>query len=366
MNATEKVLVVDDEPAVRGLLGRLLSQAGYESRLAAGAKPALAWLSKERFALALLDIMLPGMDGRQLLLHIRRRHPQVSVMMVTAVVDIDVAVAALREGACDYVCKPFQGDELLMRVDRALERRRVVMGTWLHGEALRGALQDQLRRLERVALGAVQSLVFAVEAKDPFARGHSQRVADLALVTATHMGIPNEDAAQVHVAGLLHDVGKIAIKEVVLNKPGPLTREERQHVQTHSAEGARILRPLLPEAQIVAFVRHHHERWDGEGYPEGLAQLRIPVGARILAVADAYDAMTSMRPYRAPLTKSQAMRELRNCVGSQFDPDAVRAFQRALSVSTPGTGDVTLPPYWPWQTGALNLVGNIPSSHPQV
>jgi putative nucleotidyltransferase with HDIG domain len=353
MNAHEKVLIVDDEPGMRAYLGRLLERAGYEWRAAASAKSALSLLAKEQFALGLVDIMMPGMDGRALLSHMRRRYAQVSVIMVTGIVDVEIAVSALRDGACDYICKPFQAEEILLRVERALERRRIVLSSWLQGEALRGAVQDQMRKLQRVSLGAVESLVFAVEAKDVFTRGHSQRVADLALAAAVQLGVLEEDAAQVHVAGLLHDVGKIAVREAVLNKPGALDPEERTHVQTHSAEGARILQPLLPDSPIVAFVKHHHERWNGKGYPDGLMDLKIPLGARLLAVADAYDAMTSLRPYRNPQSRAQARRELRACSGSQFDPEAVSAFLQALRRKVRVATEVVLPPPWPWLSGRV-------------
>jgi putative nucleotidyltransferase with HDIG domain len=349
MNQAEKILVVEDEARARSSLCRILGQAGYECKRAANARSALRALEKETFHLVLTDIMLPGMDGRALLSHVKHRYPQTAVVIVTALVDVDTAVATLKDGAYDYLCKPFEPQELLMRVERALERRRLALSTWATEQALQGSIHEQLRQLQRVSSGGVQALVFALEASDPFTRGHSQRVADLALATAVQMGLSGEQAAHIHVAGLLHDVGKVAIKDAVLNKPGALTPEERAHVQTHAVEGARILRPLMPESDVVMFVRHHHESYDGRGYPDGLLGLKIPLGARILTVADAYDAMTSLRPYRPAFKKASAAQELKRCAGEQFDPQAVSAFHRALRSKAPSVPQAALPATWPWK-----------------
>lgn len=349
MNHAERILVVENEARLRRHLCALLRDAGYECRSAANARLALKALEKEIFHLVLTDIVLPGMDGRALLAHVRHRFPQTAVVIVTGVVDVNVAVSTLRDGAYDYVCKPVEAQELLMRVERVLERRRLTLSTLAQQQTLRDAIQDNIRRLQRVSAGGVQALVFALEASDPFTRGHSQRVADLALATALHMGLAGEQAAHIHVAGLLHDVGKVAIRDSVLLKPGPLTPEERAHVQTHPVEGARILRPLMPDSDVVSFVKHHHESYDGRGYPDGLPGLQIPLGARILAVADAYDAMTSQRPYRPPFKKAKANRELARCAGSQFDPEALSAFRRALRSKAPPPSHSILPATWPWK-----------------
>jgi response regulator RpfG family c-di-GMP phosphodiesterase len=247
--------------------------------------------------------------------------------MITAVADVEVAVSCLAIGAMDYLTKPFHLEEVRARVAQAIEKRRLILENRDYQERLEDKVALQARRLEELFLASVQSLAEALEVKDPYTRGHSIRVSHYSSVIARGLALDSEMVRQIELGGHVHDIGKIGVREAVLNKPGQLTSEEYAHIMTHPMLGWRILAPLLGDTPIALnIVRSHHERWDGRGIPDGLAGEKIPLEARIAAAADALDAMTSGRPYRGnQLSFAEAVEEIQRNANTQFDPRVVEA-----------------------------------------
>ncbi len=333
-----KVVVVDDEPRLRQVLVRLMSRDGFECIDVADGHAALAAMEQHAAPLLLSDLRMPGMDGVELLRHVRERWPDTAVVMITAVADVEVAVSCLALGAMDYLTKPFHLEEVRARVRQALEKRRLVVDNRTYQRQLEVRVAEQARRLETLFLASMQSLADALEVKDPYTRGHSVRVSRYAAAIGRELGVDEAMLAQLELGGHLHDIGKIGVREAVLNKPGPLTDDEYAHIMTHPEIGWRLLTPLLTEAPMaLRVVRSHHERFDGSGVPDRLVGESIPLEARIAAVADSFDAMTSQRPYRSGLTMEAARAELLRCAGTQYDPLIVDAFERAVQ-----SGGITL------------------------
>ena len=321
------VLVVDDEPMVREALSRALEEAGYRCTAAANGKEALSQLQKDRYPVMLLDLRMPGMDGIKVLEAVRLRYPDTAVVVVTGVAEVEPAVAAMKAGAADYINKPVLPEDVTIRVGRALERRRLLLENAAYRTQLEQRVEEQREHLKTLFLGAVSSLAAALDARDRYTAGHSTRVAALSAALGTHLHMQEEMRESLRLAGSLHDVGKIALSERVLNKPGRLTPEEYEQVKQHPVVAETILAPLVTRPEILLAVRHHHERWDGMGYPSRLKQEAIPLPARVLGVADAFDAMTSDRPYRPRFSESEALRIIRQETGSHWDPMVVTALE---------------------------------------
>lgn len=319
------VLIVDDEPVVRRILRQRLSAEGYLCEEAADANQATAKIN-DNLELVILDIKMPGRSGAELLPEIRLKHPDTAVIMATAVADMEMAIECMKQGAYDYFTKPFSLDEVSLSVGRALEKRRLELENRDYRKHLEDKVEIQARKIRTSFLNAVTALAYALEAKDRYTSGHSQRVAQVSLAIARELGLPQESLERIRIAGLIHDIGKIGVRESILNKPSRLTEEEFQQVKCHCELGERILNPIVEDGETLKVVRHHHEHYDGSGYPDGLAGEAIPLGARILAVADAYDAMTSERPYRAALSREVACAEIERGQGCQFDPRVASTF----------------------------------------
>ncbi|MDQ4080580.1 MAG: response regulator, partial [Gemmatimonadota bacterium] len=322
-----RCLVVDDEPRLRQALVRLMQLDGFTCFECGSGLEALEILSRENIILLLTDLRMPKMDGAMLLREVRERYPDVAVIMITAVTEVEVAVECLGRGAMDYIGKPFVLEEVRARVSQALEKRRLLIENRNYHHSLEQRVRTQARRLEELFIASIQSLADALELKDPYTRGHSVRVSNYCGLIAREMGIDNDSARQIELGGHLHDIGKIGVREDVLNKPGGLSSDEYSHIMTHPVLGWRILLPLLSDSPVALnVVRSHHERIDGRGVPDGLSGDAIPREARIACVADAFDAMMSGRPYRSSqLTMEEALAELRRHSGTQFDAHAVSA-----------------------------------------
>lgn len=343
-HATQYCLIVDDEPRLRQVLVHLMRNDGFTCLEAGNGAEALAQLEQQTVTLVMSDLRMPKMDGLELLRRVRGRWPDTAVVMITAVADVEVAVSCLAIGAMDYLTKPFHLEEVRARVAQALEKRRLVVENRGYQETLEEKVAVQARRLEELFLASVQSLAEALEVKDPYTRGHSIRVSHYSVMIARELGLDGELLRQIELGGHVHDIGKIGVREEVLNKPGKLTDAEYEHIMTHPVVGWRILAPLLGDTPVALnIVRSHHERFDGRGVPDRLMGEQIPFEARIAAVADSFDAMTSDRPYRPDgMSIEASIAELVRCSGSQFDPRIVTAMVDAVE-----SGRITLVPRVP-------------------
>jgi putative nucleotidyltransferase with HDIG domain len=332
--ATERILVVDDEEPIREIVTAMLQSSGYQCQQAASGKQALALLtSGDSFELVLSDLMMADMDGIGLLERTKEKYPDMPVVMVTAVHDISVALAAIRNGAYDYLLKPFEREQLLATVRRALENRRLKTENRTYQtnlESLVAARTEQLRSamsgLERSYDITLEALGDALDLKDAETEGHSKRVTAFTIAMARHRGLSDDQVRVIARGAFLHDIGKMAIPDGILRKPGPLTAEEVSIMREHCYHGYQMLRkiPFLAEASDIVYS--HQEKWDGSGYPRGLRGEEIPLGSRIFSVADTLDAITSDRPYRPKQSLQAAKEEIQRFSGRQFDPDVVATF----------------------------------------
>ncbi len=332
--AADRILVVDDEDSIREIVSSMLATAGYKCHQAASGNEALALLeSGEKFELMLSDLMMANLDGIGLLERTKERFPDMPVVMVTAVHDISVALAAIRNGAYDYLLKPFEREQLLATVRRALENRRLKLENRAYQtdlEALVEARTEQLRKavvdLERSYDITLEALGDALDKKDAETEGHSKRVTAFTIAIARAMGLSKDQIAVIARGAFLHDIGKMAVPDAILRKPGKLTPDEILIMQEHCYHGYEILKkiPFLNEAAEIVYA--HQERFDGTGYPRGLKGDQIPLGARMFSVADTLDAITSDRPYRPAQSLAAARAEIARWSGRQFDPEVVKVF----------------------------------------
>lgn len=318
------ILIVDDEAVIRKSLRRKLTMEGYDCEEAGNAEDAKKRLVEKDFALAILDIKMPGMPGSELLLEIKRSYPETSVIMATALADTSIVIQCMKEGAHDYIIKPFDLNQVVISIDRALRMRGLELEIKKHQQHLEQEVKDKTQESRTIFLGAIESLVYALEAKDPYTGGHSRRVTDIALNIGKELGLSKDALEDLRWGALLHDVGKIAVDSTIQNKPNSLTPDEYQHIMTHAFIGPQIVKPVATK-KVLQMIAHHHDRYDGNGINQHVAGKNIPLGARILAVADTFDAMTSDRPYRGPMSPTKVLSEIKHCAGTQFDPVVVGA-----------------------------------------
>lgn len=320
------ILVVDDELSVREILAEGLELLGYCATSAGDAPAALAAIHEHRPALVLSDIEMAGGSGLELLERIKSGDPDLDVIMVTGVVDVQTAVEAIRRGAADYVTKPFNLDEVQIVIERTLEKRRLIEQNRAYQEQLEQLVAQRTHELEVSHEATLQALVTALDYRDNETQGHSYRVVEYAVLVARRMGLDESTLGWIRRGAILHDVGKIGVPDAVLRKPGPLDAPEWVQMQRHPEMGYRMLEHIGFLGPALDIVLCHQERFDGSGYPRCMRSTEIPLGARIFAVVDTFDAMTSDRPYRAALSVEVAREEIRRCSGKQFDPQVVGAF----------------------------------------
>jgi putative nucleotidyltransferase with HDIG domain len=331
---SDRILVVDDEEAIREIVCSMLAAANYKCSQASSGLTALAVLdSSEEFELMLSDLMMADLDGIGLLEKTKERFPDMPVVMVTAVHDISVALAAIRNGAYDYLLKPFEREQLLATVRRALENRRLKLDNRAYQtnlESLVAARTDQLRKamgtLERSYDITLEALGDALDLKDAETEGHSKRVTAFTIAIARAMGLSADQIRVIARGAFLHDIGKMAIPDAILRKPGALTPEEVNIMREHCYRGYQMLKKIPFLAEAAEIVYSHQERYDGTGYPRGLKEDQIPLGARLFSVADTLDAITSDRPYRPAQSLTAAREEIERWSGRQFDPEVVKTF----------------------------------------
>ncbi len=327
-----QILIVDDESAIRGVLARILGLEGFQCHTADSVDSALSALEKiePEVEVVVSDIRMPDRDGTELLSELRKSFPDIAVIMLTGHGDVDLAVRCLHDGASDFLTKPVRGSHLATAVARARERRRLVLENLSYARGLENRVRSATQDLEQafqdlntaydMTLAALSS---AIDAREAGTGHHSRRVTLISMAFAERLRLPKEKLNDLSRGALLHDIGKIGIPDSILLKPGQLTAEEMMVMRRHSEIGFRILEPIPFLADAAVIVHHHHENFDGSGYPSGLSGTSIPWGARIFAVADALDAMTSDRAYRKAVSLDEALAELNRCSGTQFDPEVV-------------------------------------------
>ena len=333
-----RVLVVDDEESIRRAIGKFLKTRGFEVVTAESGDEALLQLGQQGFVLMLCDVRMPGLSGVDVVPRALQLDSELAIMMLTAVNDAPTATESLSQGAMDYLMKPVELADLEVAIERALHKRALLIEQRRIERMIREEVAQRTEELERekdalrnLTVSVAETLINAMEVKDVYLRGHSQRVAELAAAIADDLGMTADAVEQVRLAGRLHDVGKIGTREAVLNKPGPLTPEEFDHVKEHVRIGMEILAPLKHLGEALTFVQDHHEHWDGSGYPRALGGERISIGGRILAAADAFDALTSKRAYREPMQPQETVEFLQGHVGRLLDPDIFAALRRVVS-----------------------------------
>jgi putative nucleotidyltransferase with HDIG domain len=330
---TAHILVVDDEEAIREVVSTMLESRGYHCTALSNGRAAQEFVRKQTPDLVLSDMIMPEMDGIQLLDWLRGFDPEIPVIMVTAIHDISTALQAIRRGAYDYILKPFEKDQLFHAVGRAWQHRQLVtenknyqINLQQEVEKKTAELTAALELLTQSYDDTLEALGSALDLKDAETEGHSQRVTRYTILIAKTVPVPLHYLEVLARAAFLHDIGKMAIPDKILRKPGPLDDSEKLIMKTHCDIGYNMLTriPFLREAAEIVLA--HQEFFNGTGYPRGLRGEQIPLGARIFSIADALDAMLSDRPYRNALPMSHAREEIRRCAGTQFDPKIVEVF----------------------------------------
>jgi putative two-component system response regulator len=325
-NTKAQILVVDDEVSIQKILRSILEAAGYECVTASNAEEALKALASRNFDIALSDIRMPGKQGTELLQDIKKMYPEVVVLVMTAIENTSTAIESFRLGAYDYMVKPFNRDQVLISVNRALDKRRLENTSRKYQKELYQAAEDRRAETRRLFYSMTQMLVHLLDLKTPFNEGHSRRVAEKSRYVAREMGMTDEGVRKVYLAALLHDVGTILVEDMLLNKEGTLTAEELRRVREKSSLTDEVLRPIVDDEEVLTTIRHKRERYDGTGYPGALSGNLIPLGSRVIAVVEAFDAITSGRPYRLARSQEEAILELQRCTLTQFDPQVVAVF----------------------------------------
>lgn len=321
-----RVLIVDDEIHIQETLGAMLENAGYETVAAGNVEAALTELSKQHFDIAFTDICMPGRQGTELLQEIRSAYPDIVMVMITALDNAGTAIESIRMGAYDCIVKPLNIDQVLVSANRALDKRRLEDANREYQKYLERIAEERAVETRRLFYLMTQVLVRLLDIKVPFNAGHATRVAEMSRYVARELRMTEDGVRKVYLAALLHDIGMIVAEDAVLRKRSALSEDEQRQIQERSTLAEEVLRPILDDEEVLKYMRHHRERYDGTGYPDGLKGAIIPLGARIICVVEAFDAMTQGRPYRSPCTPEEALAELQRCADAQFDPQVVSVF----------------------------------------
>lgn len=331
------VLVVDDEEPLRQALARFLQKRGYGALTAGSGPEALERIKADRPALLLLDVRMPGMSGIDVVPEALTLDPDLAILMLSGAGDATTAALCMQRGAFDYLTKPIALPDLGKAVERALRKRDTMLqekgiSSWLKEEVSRQSQELQLAHHKRdeVVIATLEALINALEAKSTYFGGHSARVAALAATIATELSLPDDAVENVRIAGRLHDLGVIGIRDDILEKKGSLTDGEYAEVRQHVSIGSHVLSPLVHLGPVAELVRLHHEQWDGSGYPDGRKGEDIPVGARILNAAEVFDALTTYRPYREKVEPEAAITQMQGLSGKAIDPRVMDALAEAV------------------------------------
>jgi putative two-component system response regulator len=320
------VLVVDDELYIQEILKSTLEDAGFECFTVGNAADAISALGSRSFDIAFTDIRMPGKQGTELLQVIKTAYPEVIVIMITAVDSAGTAIESMRLGAYDYIVKPFNLDQVLVAADRALDKRRLENANRDYQKYLLQVADERAAETRRLFYSMTQVFIHLLDIKAPYNEGHCLRVAEKARYVARELRMTDDGVRKIYLAALLHDVGMILVEDMLLNKRSVLTPEEQRRIQERTVLADEVLRPVLDDEEVLKYIRHNRERYDGTGYPDHLKGNLIPLGARVIAVVEAFDAITIGRPYRLPRTPQEALQELARCAQTQFDPQVVTVF----------------------------------------
>jgi response regulator RpfG family c-di-GMP phosphodiesterase len=328
-----RILIVDDEKMIYSVLAQRLAKEGYACMMANNGREALGYFYQNNFSLIISDIKMPEMNGLELLKNVKAVRPNMMFIIMTAYPEIDMAVEAIRLGATDFIIKPADLDLVVFSVKKALEQKRMEEEIEAHHRNLEklveertSKLREALLVLKKTHLDSVKVLAGAIDAKDPYTRGHSDRVRKMSMRTGMRLSFNEKRLENLVFGAVLHDIGKIGIRDEVLQKKGPLTPEEYQYVQQHPLIGVKIVEGIDFFKDKIPMIRNHHEHYDGSGYPDGLIGDTIPLEARIIAVPDAFDAMTSLRPHREAMPLEAVLAEMEKGKGKQFDPRILEIF----------------------------------------
>lgn len=329
METKSKVLVVDDEVGPREAM-RMILKNRYDVVTAENGEEALEYMNNTEFDVAFVDIKMAGIDGIELLQKMKERRQDIEVILMTAYASLHTAKKALRHGAIEYLIKPFDHRDVLEVVEKGINKRRAYLNTiheirklYITTRELSREVEEAKRSIEHHYASTVKALLAAIDAKDQYTRGHSERVSRFSVFLAEKIGIPQNKLSALEQAALIHDIGKIGIEENILRKKGTLDSSELEEIKKHPLIGARIIDSVEFLKEMMPVILYHHERFDGMGFPEGLKGHAIPWNARVVAIADAVDAMLCDRPYRSALTLEHVKRELSVTAGRQFDPDMI-------------------------------------------
>ena len=342
-HAFSRILIVDDEESIRTVLRMALRRDGMEVREAANGREAVELIASWAPDVLVADLLMPEMNGIELLRQAKAADDTLGFVILTGVGTTAEAIQALRLNADDYLLKPYDVAELSISVGRALERRALVRQNRFYQQCLEMRVAQLGQQLERLAAEALISLAGAVEARDGYTGAHLERVTRYSQAVGAELRLDRDKLRTLWIGSLLHDIGKISIPDRILNKPTALSSEELRVMREHPKLGAAILEQSSFLCAAVPAVLHHHERWDGRGYPFGLRESEIPIEARVLAVTDTYDAIVTDRAYRARRSEQVALDELHRCSGSQFDPQVVDAF---VSARERGFPEPLAPRFW--------------------
>jgi response regulator RpfG family c-di-GMP phosphodiesterase len=352
-NNASNILIVDDEIGPRESL-RMVLKPNYNVYTVENGYAAIQMIQQVEMDVLTLDLKMPGMNGIETLKEIRMLSPDVMVIIITGYGTLKTAIEAIRYGVFDYIPKPFNVPEILSIIDKSIQRRKLnlkvkeVLGNCFNQQLLKEpVVNDSLSpeedkavtdcKWDDINLSDTQSclefakvLAYTLEEKDPYTSGHSERVCYYSDFISKRLSLSPKERSELQIASYLHDIGKIGISNRFINKKGTLTSTDWAVIKQHTRKSIELLVPLNLSSNIISYIQHHHERYDGTGYPDGLAGEKIPLGARIIAISDSYDSMTSDRPYRKPLTNGDAKSELLKNAGKQFDPKLVALFLDVL------------------------------------
>ena len=325
-----RILLVDDEVNILHVLTDILREMDCYVRTANRPEEALRLMNEESFDIAFVDNFLGSIEGIQLIEQMGRMDPDLHYVLMTGNPNIDLAIASLKKGVADFLRKPFRIEDILISIDHVNRKRELEQQRKELMSVLELKVQEKTDELKQIYLSVLVTLSRTVEKKDLGTYGHSMRVSHISGRIAQGLALSAQEVDDVKAASLLHDIGKIGISDCILAKQGPLTEEESGIVRSHTRKGVEILQPLKQFEALLPAILYHHERYDGSGYPAGLSGDVVPLSARIIAVADTYDAILSDRPYRPAATHDKAMQELRAWSGKQFDARVVSVFDRIM------------------------------------